>query len=403
MAGFCVLVLGTGLQGRAAIQDLERAPAIERIIAADREVDAPNNYLRLIGASKTVCRRFDASDQSALRSAVSDPGVALVVNLLPVTFDAAVARAAIDARKHVVTTNYAHELDGLDEPAKRSGVTILPEAGFDPGIDLVLAAHAIASFDEVESLVSYGSGIPAPECRDSNVLNYKISWSFPGALRTYARPARLRIAGHETVVAPVDIFAPAWVHSVHVEGVGELEAFPNGDAVGVAESFGMPGSVQHTGRYTLRWPGHCEFWRRVSRLGLLDDRVSPDLGISPREFLRRHLEPQLQYGPEERDLAYLRVEVIGRRQGRREARRLELLDYRDLSTGMLAMNRLVGYPASVVAQFILAGTIQHRGVGRAGRHIPPAPFLAELSKKGIRFTEAEVDPSDCFVPARVSA
>ena len=55
----------------------------------------------------------------------------------------------------------------------------------------MIVARAASAFDRVTTLNSYGSGIPAPECRDANALNYKISWSFEGVLAAYSRPARL--------------------------------------------------------------------------------------------------------------------------------------------------------------------------------------------------------------------
>ena len=298
---------------------------------------------------------------------------------------------------NLVTTNFATSVESLDGEARARGVTIVPEAGFDPGIDLVIVARAVSEFDRVETLNSYGSGIPAPECRDANVLNYKISWSWEGVLAAYWRPARVIANGTERVAAREEIFRPAWRHGVTVEGVGPLEAFVNGDAVVVAERAGIRGTVQTAGRYTLRWPGHCDFWEKVAALGLLDDTPGADGGLSPREFLRRHLEPQLQYGPTERDMIILRVDVVGTRNGRRRARRYELIDYRDLRTGTLAMSRAVGYPASVVAQMVLSGGLRRPGVASPIRDIPAGPFFEALAQRGIRIVEQEIDPAECYV------
>jgi saccharopine dehydrogenase-like NADP-dependent oxidoreductase len=396
-------VLGAGLQGRAAILDLERSAIVERIIAADRDIRPVQSFLSKVGARRTEAHAVDAADEDALRRAIGDPAVSLVLDLLPVAFDPVVARVALSARKPVVTTNYAHDLGPLDEAARSAGVVLMPEAGFDPGIDLVMAARAISRFDRVEGLSSYGTGIPAPECRHANAINYKISWSFAGVLRTYARQARLRAAGRNITVAPTEIFSSAWRHSVHVDEVGQLEAFPNGDAVAVADAYGLLPWLNDTARFTLRWPGHGDFWHRIVSLGLLDDRPTADLGTSPREFLQCQLEPQLQYAETERDFAYLRLDVTGTSGSRRHAIRLELADYRDLESGLLAMNRLVGYPASLVAQMILTGEIATPGVCRAATAIPAERFFAELSRRGIRYREREIDPSECYVASRLPA
>ena len=392
-----VLVIGVGIQGRAAIQDLERSPEVDRVIAADIDTGPLSRYLGDISARKTTAAAIDAGDAAGLRRLMSR-GVGVAISLVPLRIERAVAEMAVETGVDLVTTNYTTGVDALDAAARARGVTIVPEAGFDPGIDLVIVARAVSAFDRVEILNSYGSGILAPECRDANVLNYKISWSWEGVLASYWRPARILAHGVESVAAREEVFHPAWRHGVTVDGVGQLEAFVNGDAVAIAERAGIKPAVRTTGRYTLRWPGHCDFWHKIAALGLLDDTPRADGGPAPREFLRRHLEPQLQYGPTERDLIVLRVDVVGTKEGRRRALRYELVAYRDLETGMLAMSRAVGYPASIVAQMVLSGRLRKPGVASPLRDIPPEPFLEALARRGLTIVEREIDPVECYVP-----
>ena len=275
-----VLLVGTGIQGRAAIQDLERSPGVDRVIAADLDRPALERYLDGIGARKTEAATADVRDGEALHRLMScqaDVAIALV----PAKLEPLVARAVVEAGTNLVTTNYATSVAALADVARARGVTIVPEAGFDPGIDLVIVARAASAFDRVTTLNSYGSGIPAPECRDANALNYKISWSFEGVLAAYSRPARLIVNGAEVGAGAEEIFRPAWRHAVTVEGVGRLEAYVNGDAVAVAEAAGIRGSVENAGRYTLRWPGHCDFWQKVVSLGLLEETPRADGGAHP--------------------------------------------------------------------------------------------------------------------------
>ena len=390
-----VLVIGAGIQGRAAIQDLERSPDVDRIIAADLDGHAVEQYLAAIGAKKTEAAAVDVRDAAQLHRLMSrDIGVAIA--LVPLKFEPAVAAAVVEAGTNLVTTNYAGSVEGLAAQAQARGVTIVPEAGFDPGIDLVIVARAISAFDRVETLNWYGSGIPAPECKNTNVLNYKISWSWEGVLAAYWRPAVVIANGSEVLVARDEIFHPAWRHDVSVQGVGPLEAYVNGDAVAVAELAGIRGTLRNAGRYTLRWPGHCDFWQKIAALGLLDDSPRGDGGLSPREFLRRHLEPQLHYAPTERDMIILRIDVAGTMEGRRRARRYELIDYRDLRTGMLAMSRAVGYPASIVAQMVLSGELRRPGVASPIRDIPPEPFFNALAQRGLRIVERDIEPDECY-------
>ncbi len=392
-----VLVIGAGIQGRAAIQDLERSASVDRVIAADLDAGAVERFLRTIGARKTVAAAVDVRVPEELRRLLSrDVGVAIA--LVPAACERAVAAAAIETGTNLVTANFATAVEPLEAQARARGVTIVPEAGLDPGIDLVIVARALSAFDRIDTLNSYGGGIPAPECRATNALGYKISWSWEGVLAAYWRSARVIVDGRDLAAGPDEICRPEWRHAVTVEGVGALEAFVNGDAVVVAERAGIRGTVRTAGRYTLRWPGHCDFFEKVAALGLLDEAPPPGGGLSPREFLRRHLEPQLQYGPAERDMIIVRVDVAGTTNGRRSARRYELIDYRDLRTGSLAMSRTVGIPASIVAQMVLSGTIRRPGVASPIRDIPPEPFFDALAERGILVVEREIDPADCSLP-----
>jgi saccharopine dehydrogenase-like NADP-dependent oxidoreductase len=124
-------------------------------------------------------------------------------------------------------------------------------------------------------------------------------------------------------------------------------------------------------------------------LGFLDETPIPSLNdITPREFMREHLQPRLQYGPEERDMVIIRVVVEG--EGYRSPRlTFELVDFRDRESGLLAMNRAVGFPASIAAQMIVNGLITDRGLLSPTRHVPFEPFVAALQERGIHIRETE--------------
>jgi len=392
-----VLVLGAGLQGRAVVEDLVKRSGVDEVIVADARPEALKWPWPASDVTRVTAVHLDAADHNAVAK-LAACGLSCIVNMLPKRFEAIAAGAALEAGCHLVSTNYGQALEALNDRATERGVTIMPESGLDPGIDFVMAARAISMFDELDTLISYGTGIPAPECRDSSPIQYKVSWTLAGVLGAYRRPGRVLIDGEERELSPDEIFQPRWTHEVVHPDCGPLEAYVNGDAVRCARLFCILGSVRNTARFSLRWPGHCAFWSRVGGLGLLDDTPLAGTDMSPREFLRRWLEPRLQYADDERDMIILRLDVAGRRGGSRKARRWEVVDYRDMTTGLMAMNRTVGYPASIVAQMIMRGEVTHRGVCSPARDVPPEPFLAALAERGISVTEEEVDPDDCPWP-----
>jgi len=383
-----VVLLGLGLQGRAALHDLATSGHFTRIVA----VDGSQNVIeraRVTVADPRVCFvRTDLTRTGALSDIlrVRTPGV--VVDLTPIQFISSLAKQAIESGWHYVNTYYTlPELEDLAGTARKNAVAILPEFGFDPGIDLVLAGRAAQEFDTVTEYLSYGGGIPAPEAC-TNPLNYKVSWIFEGVLNSYYRVARVIADGKTRDVPPDEIFAPGSIHTVSMSELGELEAFPNGDAAKYVARAGWDG-VRRAGRYAMRWPGHSQFWYVLAKLGLLED-TTVDVGgvkLSQRKVLAGLLESRLQYAEDEADLAILRVEVAGVKGDGENKVVFEMIDRRDPATGLMAMNRTVGFTAAIGAQMIAEGAIPDRGLLNPLFHVPFAPFVAHLASRGIRIVE----------------
>ena len=86
-------------------------------------------------------------------------------------------------------------------------------------------------------------------------------------LAAYARPVKLLKQGKELHISGSDIFDKQWVEIMDIPDVGKMESYPNGDALKFIPMMNLGPELQEMGRYTTRWPGHCEFWRAMSHLG----------------------------------------------------------------------------------------------------------------------------------------
>ncbi|MBC8442274.1 MAG: hypothetical protein H8D87_21625 [Deltaproteobacteria bacterium] len=384
------IVLGMGQQGKAVIHDLEQSKIISRIFAADifesnTSLDQANDYLNKMGYSKTRTIRLDILKEKDLAGKFLSLDVNVVICMLPIELALIAARSAIDTGIPFVSSNYTYDLKGLDDLAKEKGVIILPEMGLDPGIDLVMGRLAIDELDVVHGLYSYGGGVPAPECADTSPIKYKISWIFDRVLAVYVREGRLIKNGRLHIVPGNEIFREENIHEIEFPDIGAVEAYPNGDSERYVKIFGLGKELVEMGRFALRWPGHSRFWRTMVDLGLLEDNTIKinNADISPRDFLAKWLTPRLQFGKTERDLALLRVEAWGLKKGKKVKITYDLLDYRDLETGLFAMNRTVGFTSSIGALMILEGKINQPGVLSPVKHVPPLEFIEEIKKRGM--------------------
>ena len=380
------LVFGVGLQGKAVIHDLEHSHAVSEIVAVDVEGEKAKTYIGARGYSKVRVVQLNASDQPALERLIQEIRPRVLVCMLPPDFQPALARAATNAGVSYVSSSYTGTLLELDGLAREKGVTILPEMGMDPGIDLILGRLAVDELDIVHGMRSYGAGLPAPDCAGDNPIHYKITWTFEGVLKAYMRPARFLREGKEVAIPGGEIFRSENGHTIEVPEVGVMDAYYNGDAIRYIDLFGLGPDLKEMGRFAMRWPGHNQFWNVMAELGFLDEttiRIG-ESKISPRRFIVEHLTPRLQFGDTERDMVVIRVEVWGLKNKKSLRVTYDLIDYRDLTTGFFAMNRAVGYTTSIAAQLILAGKVQKTGVLTPVRDVPHREVLRELEKRGMR-------------------
>jgi lysine 6-dehydrogenase len=380
-----ILVVGIGLQGRAVVHDLVHRAPEHRVTAADTDAEMVRAALEPLGCGRTPVERVDVASDEDLACAAA--GKHLVICMVPPALQTRVARAALRAGAHFVSTSYAGEVANLDAEARSRGLVMLPEIGLDPGIDLVMARAAISALDEVVGLRMYGGGIPEPGAAD-NPLRYRISWTFEGVLGAYRRAARLLQEGREIAVDGEQIFQVANMHTIDVPGLGPLEAYPNGDAIKYAKLFGLGPALRDIGRFAVRFPGHCALWSVLASLGFLRDQPIEVGGarVAPRQFVAKLLEPQLQFERTQRDVAVLRVRAWGRKDGIDREVQLDLIDERDLETGLFAMNRAVGYSASIGAQMILRGEITEPGLRSPSRDVPVERFFDELRRRGMQIS-----------------
>jgi saccharopine dehydrogenase-like NADP-dependent oxidoreductase len=375
-----------GLQGKAVMHDLEQSPIVSAIVVADIEVENAKAYVARKGYRKVQPAALDAARPEGVDQLIRETKPQVLICMLPPDFQPAIAHAAVCAGVPYVSSSYTGALSELDEPARKKGVTLLPEMGMDPGIDLVLGRLAVDELDVVHGLRSYGAGLPEPACAGDNPIHYKITWTFEGVLKAYMRPARLLRDGREISIPGGQIFRPENGHSFDMPGVGVMDAYPNGDAMRYIEVFGLSPELREMGRYAMRWPGHNCFWNVMAALGFLDEtplRIG-DADLSPRRFVVEHLTPRLQFAETERDMVVIRVEAWGLKREVPRRAIYELIDYRDLSTGLFAMNRTVGFTASIAAQLVLAGRIKKTGLLNPARDVPALEVVRELEKRGMK-------------------
>lgn len=373
-----VVLLGLGMQGKAALHDLVSNSEAAEILVADNNPKM-DVILRAYPAERVKAVSLDAADEAALAALIK--GADVVIESLPPQFALNVGKLAAAEGVNLVSSMYylnpgekdaariaqtKQDLKTLDRVAKEKGVIILTEFGMDPGIDLVFGAKALAEFDEVEEFHSYGAGFPTPEAAN-NPLRYKFTWSVGGVIRSYLRPGKVIADGRLVEVKADEVFAEKNRHVLEIDGIGSpLECYPNGNAEHYAELFGIRETVKQMGRYACRLPGHCVFWSTMAKCGFLNDQPVDVNGVqvSPVQFTAALLgsQEQFYFTDQEQDMALIYIDVRGKKNGEKKRVTYQLIDRRDLETGFTAMQRTVGFTMSLGARLILEGTLSKPGL-----------------------------------------
>lgn len=398
-----VLQLGYGMQGKAALKDILQNESIAKVIVADSSDEIVSLPKRL-DDERIVPVRLDVKDEKAVRALMEQAEV--IVELMPGTFALPLAKLAGEVGTSLVTSMYLYnpgeqdpqkrerqkeEIALLHDRAKAQNITILEEFGMDPGMDLILGWEAVRELDDVRVFHSYGAGFPEPSA-SHNPLRYKFTWSIIGVIKSYLRPARVIKNGRNIDIPADAMFAKENIHFLKLPDFEEaLECFPNGDSVSFATIFEVQDTIQAMGRYICRWPGTGAFWEVMAKSGFLGGNpIRTDEGeITPENFCASLLGGQKQffYDANERDVALIRSDVRGYKDGKPLRVVLQILDFRDTESGFTAMQRTVGYPMSIGAQMILNGELPQKGIVNPVQ-IPFGKYIKELEKRGIYFSRS---------------
>lgn len=431
-----VLVLGAGLVARPLVEYLLNQGGFY-IRVASRTVEKAKD---LIGTHKNgEAAGLDVTDNKALAREI--PNADLVISMVPYTHHVAVANLCVEYRKPMVTTSYVSDaMKKLNDACNKAGILILNEIGLDPGIDHMSAMKIIHDIQnrggKVTSFYSYCGGLPAPEA-NTNPFGYKFSWSPRGVVLAGRNNARYLKDGKVIDIPGKDLFDHYW--TLPVNGLGEFEAYPNRDSIPYIELYGLKG-ISSMLRGTLRNQGWCQTWKKIADMGFLNDdkkynfsnltynkfistligskgadiknELAKYLKLDPASDVIKSIEwlglfenktpsliegsaldllvtilmEKLQFAKGERDMVVLQHEFVAEYKDRKEKIISTLIDY-GIPNGDSAMSRTVGLPAAIASRMILEGKINLTGVQIPVLPVIYEPVMAELEKRGIRFTE----------------
>jgi lysine 6-dehydrogenase len=249
-------------------------------------------------------------------------------------------------------TGIVRQQHALDADARRAGITVVPDTGMGPGLNVSLAAYAISRLDRARDVLIWDGGLPQ---EPRGPWNYVSTFSMSGLTNEYDGFAYF-LRGGEIVEVP----AFDGLETLTFEApVGTLEGFVTSGGLSTAP-WSWQGTLQRLENKTLRYPGHCARFMAYRDIGLLGQEPVSIGGSSvvPRDIFHALLEPRIGAGPDPvRDVCVMRVKATGEKGGRPAEAVIDLVDRYDEATGFTAMQRLTGWHAAICLGLAVRGRL----------------------------------------------
>lgn len=379
------VVLGAGRQGVAAAYDLAVFGGATELrlldvseVAATRAAERLNE---LIG--KPMARGFqvNAADTDAVGAYLD--GAAGFISSVHYNFNLAMTRLAIAKRVPMADfgghTGVVRQQLALDAEAREAGITIVPDCGMGPGLNISLGTYVMELVEEPEEVLIWDGGLPQDP---QPPWNYVSTFSLGGLTNEYDGDAYFVRDGK---VTPVPCFSGYEVLDFP-EPIGKLEAFVTSGGLSTSP-WTFEGRLKRLENKTLRYPGHVAQFKAFSDLGLLglDPIDIRGQRVVPRDVFHALLEPQICRDTV-KDICVMRVTCTGCTRGTRAQATVELVDRYDERTGFTAMQRLTGWHGSILLIAAVNGDVR-RGAVSVECALPGHAVVEACRRRGITIAE----------------
>lgn len=384
MAGFHYGVVGAGRQGVATAYDMLRRGGGASVLLADVDAgvarQAAARVNRLIGREAATWVQVDAGDVEALVALLD--GLDVFLCGTPFGFIPTATEAALRARVSMVdygghTPTVLQQLE-RDAEAKAAGIAVVPDCGMGPGMNNTLGAYAVELLEQAgltpRDVYLWDGGIPQNPIPP---WNYQCAFNINGLTNEYYGQVAVLREGRLTMIGAFE--EP---ETIVFEGVGELEAFITTGGTSTAP-YTFEGKLRTYQNKTCRWPGHFAQFKAFQQLGLFELEPIEVKGqrVVPRDVFHALLEPHIT-APVIKDVCVMRAKGVGEdADGNERAVIIDLVDYYDEVTGFTAMERVTGWHAGIMAEFIARGAVPP-GVWPMERAVPAGVFMEQVRERG---------------------
>ena len=340
------VIVGSGRQGISIAYDLLRDSNHDVTI-----VDIDKNYLdeavnKLSKISNTENLKSivaDVSDSKSMLNILTSTDV--MISAVPYKFNLNLTKVAIESNTSMVDlgghTNIVREQLSMDKDAKAAGITIVPDCGMGPGMNITMAVLATEILDQTDEIYICDGGLPK---NPSPPWNYSLFFNIEGLTNEYDEQAYFLKDGEIIEVPCFDN-----IENVKFDQIGELEAAVTSGGLST-----MPWTFKDRLKVlenkTLRYKGHWEWMKAYRELGLFSrDNINHNGNeITPRHFYHQLLEKKIDHGRVE-DVCLMRIKAMGNKDSKNVELNIDAKEYYSKNLDLTAMEKWTGWHISIMA------------------------------------------------------
>jgi len=249
-------IIGAGRQGLSAAYDMGRFGDAESILLYDLDSKtAESGAARinsLLNANIVHGHGLNAGDPTQLKNALQ--GVDSTLSAVPYPLNPLITQIAIESGSslcdlggHTETVRGQLALDG---DAKKAGVTITPDCGMGPGLNISMAVLAMSFIEEPEDVFIWDGGLPQ---NPQPPWNYSLTFNINGFTNEYFGDALFLRNGKVTPISCLTEIETLEFPSP----LGRLEAAVTSGGLSTAP-WTFADKLKRLENKTLRYPGHWE-------------------------------------------------------------------------------------------------------------------------------------------------
>ena len=371
------VIVGSGRQGIAVAYDLLRdlehqvtmvdvnPSFLEKALQKISKISQNQN---LKGIATDVCNKTE------MLNILCDADV--MISAVPYEFNLGLTQLAIKSKTSMVDlgghTNIVREQLSMSKEALSAGITIVPDCGMGPGMNITMSVLAMELLDKTNEIYIWDGGLPS---NPQPPWNYSLFFNIEGLTNEYDEQAYFLKDGE---IIEVPCFEK--IEDLIFKNIGVLEAAVTSGGLST-----MPWTFKNKLKVlenkTLRYKGHWDWMKAYRELGLFSRNEIKHNGnsIVPRDLYHQLLEAKIDHGRVE-DVCLMRIKALGIKNSKNVELIIDAIEYYDKETDLTAMEKWTGWHISIMALEIAYGRID-KGAISVEKALKGQIFLDEAKKR----------------------